>query len=261
MEQQRDAAKGEQVPEAHAYVETGGVPPRQPIFNLPTVLTFTVVLIAAVYAAETLLLGPEGRSAVLFYLAFTPLRYVYPLAEQGLEWLWTPITYSFLHGGIEHILFNTLWLLAFGTPVARRIGTFRYVLFWALSAAAAAFFHAGLHWGDQTILIGASGVVSALMGAACRFAFPVRGGFNRLYGHLYPRQTILGSFRNRTVAVFTGIWLLGNLLIAIGLPLVGAGDGAIAWDAHIGGFLFGFLMFGFFDPLPAHAAEEERHLD
>ncbi len=261
MEQQRDAVRGEQVPEvvAHDHAESG--PPRQPIFNLPTVLTLTVVLIVAVYAVETLLLGPEGRSAVLFHLAFTPLRYVYPLAEQGLEWLWTPVTYSFLHGGVEHILFNTLWLLAFGTPVVRRIGALRYVIFWALSAAAAAFFHAGLHWGDQTILIGASGVVSALMGAACRFAFPERGGLNRLYGHLYPRQSILGSFRYRTVAVFTGLWFVGNLLIAVGLPLVGGSDGAIAWDAHIGGFLFGFLIFGLFDPLPARNSQKEQPLD
>ncbi|MCJ8521248.1 membrane associated rhomboid family serine protease [Pseudorhizobium tarimense] len=236
-------------------------PQRQPVFNLPPALAVTIALIAVLYALESLLLGPEGQSAMLFYLAFTPLRYVYPLTEQGLEWLWTPVTYSLLHGGMEHILFNTLWLLAFGTPVVRRIGTIRYVLFWATSAAAAAFFHAALNWGDQTILIGASGVVSALMGAACRFAFPSRGGLNRLYGHLYPRQTILGSFRNRTVVVFTALWLLGNLLIAVGLPLVGGGEGAIAWDAHIGGFLFGFLLFGFFDPLPMRAwPDQEQRL-
>jgi len=143
-----------------------------------------------------------------------------------------------------------LWLTAFGAPVVRRIGTTRYVIFWILSAAAAAFFHAALHWGEQTVLIGASGVVSALMGAACRFAFPVRGGFDRTYGHLYPRQSILGALRNRTVAVFVAIWFVGNVLIAIGLPLFGQDAGQIAWDAHIGGFLFGYLLFGFFDPVP-----------
>lgn len=228
---------------------------RQPVFNLPRSLSLTMLLLGGLFAADAFLLGAQERSMLLFYLAFTPLRYVYPLAEQGLEWLWTPVTYSLLHGGIEHLLFNALWLLAFGAPVVRRIGTFRYILFWAMSAAASAFFHAALHWGDQTILIGASGVVSALMGAACRFAFPARGGFNRIYGHLFPRQSVLASFRNRTVAVFIAIWLAGNLLIAAGLPLVG-GAGEIAWDAHIGGFLFGFLLFGFFDPL--NPREDER---
>lgn len=258
MEQQRGPAGEEYLSPDQEHRDPGDPPPRQPMFNLPTALTITVALMVGIYGAETLLLGPDGQSVMLFYFAFTPLRYVYPLAEQGLEWLWTPVTYSFLHGGIEHILFNTLWLLAFGTPVVRRIGTVRYVIFWILSAAVAAFFHAWLHWGDRSILIGASGVVSALMGAACRFAFPARGGLDRLYGHLYPRQTILGSFRSRTVAVFITLWFLGNLLIAVGLPLVGGDAGAIAWDAHIGGFLFGFLLFGFFDPLPTRWKDPER---
>ncbi|WP_029618136.1 MULTISPECIES: rhomboid family intramembrane serine protease [Pseudorhizobium] len=232
--------------------------PPQPFFNLPGALTVTIALLAGIYFIDALLLDREARSMLLFYFAFTPLRYVYSLADQGLEWIWTPVTYSLLHGGIEHLLFNGLWLLAFGAPVVRRIGTFRYILFWILSAAAAAFFHAFLNWGDQTILIGASGVVSALMGAACRFAFPSRGGFNRIDGHLQPRQTILGSFRNRTVAVFTALWFFGNLMIAVGLPLIGAGAGEIAWDAHIGGFLFGFLLFGFFDPLPRYDEDAAR---
>ncbi|CAD7054045.1 rhomboid family intramembrane serine protease [Pseudorhizobium endolithicum] len=225
-------------------------PGRQPVFNLPGILVTSIAILCAFYLVESLFLGAQGREQMLFHMAFSPLRYVYPLAEQGLEWFWTPVTYSLLHGGIEHLLFNTLWLMAFGAPVARRIGVFRYVVFWMFSAAAGAFFHAAIHWGAPTVLIGASGVVSALMGAACRFAFPANGGFSRMNGHLYPRQSLLGALRNRTVAVFTGLWFLGNILIALGLPLVGASAGEIAWDAHIGGFLFGYLLFGLFDPEP-----------
>ncbi len=224
---------------------------KQPVFNLPGSLIFSLLLIVGIYLIDAYLLDDGLQSDVLIHFAFTPLRYVYPLSDQGFEWLWTPVTYSLLHGSIEHVGFNALWLAAFGAPVVRRIGTIRYVLFWILSAAAAAFFHAALHWGEQTVLIGASGVVSALMGAACRFAFPARGGYDRTFGHLYPRQTVLAAFRNRTVVIFTVMWLVGNVLIAVGMPLVGAGSGEIAWDAHIGGFLFGFLLFPLFDPLPA----------
>jgi membrane associated rhomboid family serine protease len=53
------------------------------------------------------------------------------------------------------------------------------------------------------------------------------------------------------------MWLFGNVLIAIGLPLMGADVGPIAWDAHIGGFLFGFLFFRLFDPLPAYIQVED----
>jgi len=222
----------------------------QPVFNLPRSLVVTLALLAGIYVIQEYLLDEDARAYFIVNLAFTPLRYAYPLAEQGFAWLWTPVTYSLLHGSIEHILFNALWLMAFGAPVVRRIGTFRYVVFWILSAVVSAFFHALLNWGNETLLIGASGVVSALMGAACRFAFPPRRGYDRTHGHLYPRQSILGAFRNRTVVIFTAMWLIGNLLIAFGVTLFGADMGPIAWDAHIGGFLFGFLLFGFFDPVP-----------
>ncbi|MBT9370136.1 rhomboid family intramembrane serine protease [Rhizobium sp. CSW-27] len=229
-------------------------PPSQPLFNLPTPLTVTLAILVLLYLVDAYLLNEDARSLVLFELAFTPLRYVYPLSQQGFEWLWTPVTYSLLHGSMEHIVFNALWLTAFGAPVVRRIGAARYVAFWITAAAASAFFHAALNWGQQTMLIGASGVVSALMGAACRFAFPkTGGGMRRMHAHVLPRQGIVSALRNRTVLVFTLLWFFGNVLIAFGLPLVGSDMGAIAWDAHIGGFLFGYLLFGLFDPLPSES--------
>ncbi|MGO7726397.1 hypothetical protein ACC675_37930, partial [Rhizobium ruizarguesonis] len=46
------------------------------------------------------------------------------------------------------------------------------------------------------------------------------------------------------------LWLVGNALIAVGIPLFGDSDQPIAWDAHIGGFVFGFLLFSLFDRAP-----------
>jgi membrane associated rhomboid family serine protease len=223
----------------------------QPVFNMPRSLVITLAVLLVIYVIWAYLLDDDAQTYVFVQFGFTPLRYAYPLFDQDLAWLWTPVTYSLLHGSLEHFGFNALWLAAFGAPVVRRIGPARYIVFWALSSAASAFFHAGLHWGEETVLVGASGVVSALMGAACRFAFPRDRGYDRIGGHLYPRQSILGSFRNRTVVIFTLVWLFGNVLIAIGLPLIGTDMGEIAWDAHIGGFLFGFLLFGLFDPVRA----------
>jgi membrane associated rhomboid family serine protease len=229
-----------------------------PIFNMPGSLVATLALLFGIYAVWAYLLDNDWQTFIVIQFGFTPLRYVHSLAQQDLAWLWTPVTYSLLHGSLQHIGFNALWLAAFGTPVIRRIGPVRYILFWVLSSTAAAFFHAALHWGQETILVGASGVVSALMGAACRFAFAGARGYDRLGGHLHPRQSILGSFRNRTVVIFTLMWLFGNILIALGLPLVGGDMGEVAWDAHIGGFLFGFLLFALFDPIPAGPARNRR---
>jgi membrane associated rhomboid family serine protease len=124
-----------------------------------------------------------------------------------------------------------------------------------LSAAAAewlAAVHAGVNWGQPTILIGASGVVSALMGSACRFAFGSSGRSIAHYTGFQPARLSIGEALSlRTVRVFIIVWFLGNIAIALGLPLFGDLAGTIAWDAHIGGFLFGFLLFGLFDPVPA----------
>lgn len=234
---------------------SGEKPPRrEPIFNFPPAITVSILILVALFLLQDYLLPESASEAFVISLAFSPVRYVYPLAEQNLEWLWTPLTYSLLHGGWEHLLFNGLWLAAFGTPVVRRIGTGRYVVFWILSAVAAAALHAALNWGDPTLLVGASGVISALMGGACRFAFPASGGtYNPRFGHLYPRQPLTVVFKNRTVAIFVLLWLFGNLVVGLGVPLFGDMEGNIAWDAHLGGFAFGFLCFGLFDPQPRRA--------
>jgi membrane associated rhomboid family serine protease len=227
-------------------------PQRNPVFNLPPILVATLALLAAIFLVQTYLLSPDAVEWFYYTFGFIPARYVTPLSQQGLEWLWTPVTYSLLHGGVEHIVFNALWLTAFAAPVVRRIGTARYLIFWILSSAASAFLHAALNWGEASLLIGASGVVSALMGAACRFAFPPdRRGPAMQQAHLNPRLSIVESIRSRTVMMFILFWFIGNILIAVGIPLIGDGSQAVAWDAHIGGFLFGFLLFAFFDRQPA----------
>ena len=239
------------IPDAEETAQSG-TPPKAPVFNLPGALVAIMAVLIAVHLVSFYVLSEEGYGWFIFTFGFIPLRYATELSQQGLEWLWTPVTYSFLHGGIEHILFNGLWLMAFGAPVLRRIGTARFILLWCISAAVSAFGHAFLHWGDVTVLIGASGVVSALMGAACRFVFPANGGrYHPAIGHRLPRQSILQALSNRTVLIFTLMWLFGNLLIAVGIPLMGDAGGEVAWDAHIFGFLLGFLFFALFDRKPA----------
>jgi membrane associated rhomboid family serine protease len=251
-----------QTAEPRTAYEPPARPPRTPVFNLPPALTATIALLALIYAVQALLLSDDAVDWLLFNFGFIPGRYSVPLAEQGPQLYWTPVTYSLLHGSVEHIVFNCLWLMAFGAPVVRRIGAFRYVIFWILSAVASAILHAVLNWGNMTLLIGASGVVSGLMGAACRFAFP---GDQRPMqpAHLNARLSIVQSMQSRTVLIFMLLWLVGNALIAVGIPLIGDGSQEIAWDAHIGGFVFGFLLFSFFDrepPRPAPAEEQESDL-
>lgn len=220
--------------------------PNPPIFNLPNVILLFLLIMVAIHVARDMLLSDEQNLQVLINGAFIPQRYLFSFSDQNLAYFTTPVTYSFLHGGYGHLAVNSLWLAAFGAVVARRLGAVRFVIFWVLSAIASAAFFAGLNWGQAVPVIGASGVVSALMGAAARFAFPLGGRFVREKAHFLPRQSFADVLQNRTVLIYVGFWFAISLLPAIGF---GASSDAstIAWEAHIGGFLFGFLLFDLFD--------------
>lgn len=227
---------------------------REPAFNLPGGLVAMLALLAVIHVLRAYVLSADANEFIFFQFAFIPARYAVPLAQQDLAWLWSPVSYSLLHGSWEHLIFNVFWMVAFGAPVVRRIGPSRFLLFWCISAAAAVAPHLAMHWGETIFLIGASGVVSALMGAAARFVFSPSGRISRQFAHLNRRLTIRQSLSNRSVLVFSVIWFLTNFLIGFG-QIFGdiGGGGIIAWEAHIGGFVFGFLCFPLFD-----VAAEER---
>ncbi|MBB4187882.1 membrane associated rhomboid family serine protease [Sinorhizobium terangae] len=232
---------------AETDTESETVRVREPAFNLPAGLTGILLFLIAVHAVRTYLLSEAADQELILNFAFLPVRYTLPLSEQGLVWLWTPVTYSFLHGSWDHLIFNIFWMVAFGAPVVRRIGMARLAVFWCLSAAAAVALHTAFHWGEIVVVVGASGVVSGFMGAAARFVFSPSGRISRQFAHLNRRLSLTETLANRSVLVFTGIWFLTNFLVGLGMFSVG-GAGSVAWEAHIGGFLFGFLLFGLFDP-------------
>ncbi|THV13540.1 rhomboid family intramembrane serine protease [Rhizobium rhizophilum] len=226
-----------------------------PIFNLPTGILAALGIVIGIYVLQDFVFSERTNQWVAVEFGFSPIRYLYPLGEQSLAWLWTPVSYSLLHGSFEHLAFNSLWLAAFGTPVCRRIGEVRFLLFWIVSSIAAAALHAVVNWGEPSLMVGASGVISALMGAACRFAFGDRQRVHARLADREPRLLSIGqALSDRTVRVFVIVWFLGNVAIAFGLPMMGADSAAIAWDAHIGGFLLGFFCFALFDPHSRKAA-------
>jgi membrane associated rhomboid family serine protease len=227
---------------------------REPAFNLPAPLVVMSALLVGIHLARVYIVASNEDAELIFNFAFLPARYTHPLAEQGLAWLWSPVTYSFLHGGWEHLIFNLFWMVAFGAPVVRRIGTARFAVFWVLSAIAAIALHLVFHWGAMSVVIGASGVVSGLMGAAARFVFSPSGRVSRQFAHLNRRLGLIEALSNRSVLVFTGIWFITNFIVGIG-SLFAIGGAPIAWEAHVGGFLFGFLLFGLFDRPRARAPD------
>lgn len=226
----------------------------EPALNVPPFVAALALAMIAIHAIRSQLLNDDQNIWSLLLFAFIPARFGvmsadYPVA---LAALWTPLTYAFLHADWVHLAMNLLWLAAFGSPLARRIGTLRMALFTMLTAVSGAALHLAFFTGDGVPMIGASAIVSGCMGAAARFAFQpnlrvnFRGGLN-VDG---PALTLVQSFSDARFLGFVGVWLALNLLFGTGFVALGEEPRSIAWQAHVGGFLAGLLCFSLFDPKP-----------
>src|ERR1700691_1083412 len=254
----------ESSPELPPELQPG--PPREPILTLPGALTAYVLLLAVIHLR--VLLPPELENWTIDAFGFIPKRYDSTLLAidfpggEGAK-IWTFVTYSLLHANLSHIGFNVLWLLPFGSALARRFGAIRFFLFMAVTAAAGALAHLVTHEHAVAPMIGASASVSGTMAAAIRFAF-VRGSFlsfNRGDADAaarVPALSLLHALRNTRVLGFLAIWFGVNIIFGIGSIAIGADGASVAWQAHIGGFLAGLMLFSLFDPVPRaapHAAD------
>ncbi|UGV27296.1 rhomboid family intramembrane serine protease [Rhodopseudomonas boonkerdii] len=233
-------------------------PPREPILTLPGALTAYIGLLAAIHIVRALLpVDLEYWTIELF--GFIPKRYDQTLLSMpfpggtGAE-IWTFVTYSLLHANLSHIGFNILWLLPFGSALARRFGAVRFFLFMAMTAIAGAAAHLVTHEHELAPMIGASASVSGAMAAAIRFAF-VRGSFlsfNRGDADQAARVPALPLFqalRDPRVIGFLAVWFGVNIIFGMGSIAVGSEGATVAWQAHIGGFFAGLLLFSLFDPI------------
>jgi len=221
---------------------------RPPIFNLPAVVSGLIGLIIAVHVARTYALDDGGNTNLLVWMAFIKLRLEEAGALPGgwLPLIWTPVTHAFLHAGWEHLLINSAWLVVFGTPVAQRYKGAMFLLIFAVGAAAGAIVFAIFSGSTIGVLVGASGGISALTGAAVRFIFqPLITVRDPETGEIVAAgrksATIREMFSERRARAFVLVWLGLNLLVPFLPGLMGGVDVQIAWQAHIGGFLAGLF--------------------
>lgn len=233
------------IPDEKTTGHTDGLPRRrEPMFNIPGVLTATVAVLVIIHVIRAFILTPEFDQWLISVAAFIPARYLHPVGDQSvIGYFAGPLSYSLLHGGWAHLGSNALFLVIFATPLTARIGPYRFAVLWIAAAVASAFFLAVLTGFEFSLLIGASGVVSATAGASCRFVVPLLGSGRMEAARYAPRLGLVEALTRRSVIVFVVIWLLFNVVLA------GVDNTAnIAWQAHLGGFLFGYLTFGLFDP-------------
>jgi membrane associated rhomboid family serine protease len=234
---------------------------REPAFNVPSIIVGLIALLAVIHLVRTELLTPFQDNYLLGLFAFDPVRYestVLPFAGLpggfGAQ-VWTFFTYALIHGSWLHFGVNAIWLLPFGSAVARRFGTWRFIAFFAVTAAAGAVAHFIAYAGVNAPVIGASAAISGTMAGAMRFAFQPGGPLHFLRtgedaDYRVPAIPLTGVFRDPRVLMFLGVWFGINLLFGATSLSIGA-NGAheiVAWQAHIGGFVAGLLLFSWFDP-------------
>ena len=138
----------------------------------------------------------------------------------------------FLHANFIHIVGNLWSFWIFGNNVEDKLGKTRFILFLTLSGFLSVLGHAIINQNNINPIVGASGIVSALMGA---------------YLYLFPNARLLvlvpfGIFFPTTIKAkyFMIFWLLSQLLIALQTS-------NICWEAHISGFIFGFFILKIFN--------------
>jgi membrane associated rhomboid family serine protease len=226
-----------------------GEPARQPIFNLPLIVAALCGLLLAIQLADSLVLNQWEREQLLTWFAFVPYRAIEPLEIPGGFWplLWTPVTHAFLHAGWEHVILNTVWLAIFATPVAQRYGARRLLILFLGGAAAGAAAFAATTLPQLQVLVGASGGVAALTGAAVRFIFqPLQVGVHPETGERIVLGRRLASIaevlRHPTARIFTLMWIVLNGIVPLLPIMMGGMEVQVAWQAHLGGFAFGFLL-------------------
>lgn len=217
---------------------------REPVFNLASVVLFFIVACVGIHLLRLYALDDEQDFWLIVQGAFIPIRYSgeFPIDVYAFT---SPVSYSLLHGSIEHLAVNMIWLAAFGSPLANRIGAARFVLFWIVTSVAAAGLHYVIYPTSQAPLIGASGAISGMMGAAARFGFRIgRSGARPAFGGpVLPIATVLTM---RSTVAFLAVWMAINLVTGL-VGFVPGEESQIAWEAHIGGFVVGFFFVSVFD--------------
>jgi len=201
---------------------------RFPIVNL--------ALIVACFAVWLLYEVPSLDRAVA-HASFYPCT-VDDSCDGPLPWGVSWFTAMFMHGSWDHILGNMLFLFVFGKNVEDAFGHVRYLVFYVAGGLAATVAQtamtllAGTTADARVPNLGASGAIAAVLGA---------------YFVLYPTSQVRGLVGFWPVRIsawfFLGFWFLYQLFEAnFGLFESQANGGGVAFFAHVGGFVFGYLV-------------------
>jgi membrane associated rhomboid family serine protease len=157
--------------------------------------------------------------------------------EAPVPWAISWVTAMFMHGSWDHLLGNMLFLAIFGKNVEDAFDRLRYLAFYVAGGLAATVLQAAMTLGLGTDaeagvpMLGASGAISAVLGA-----------FLVLYPHARIKTLVLVFFVHIPAWLYLGGWFLYQLVEARDSLITASGGGGVAFFAHVGGFVFGWVV-------------------
>ena len=190
-------------------------------------VTMAIALVTAAAWLLLALLGLDEWAAIGG--GFLPARLAYG-GDAGMVPFWlTPLTATLIHAGFVHVAFNLLILVFCGRPVEAVLGPAGLAILYLVGAYAAAGAQYALDPLSVTPMVGASGAVSAVIGA---------------YAMLFGRNKV--KIANQRLALWlNALWLMAAwvaLQVIVGVGLTATSGIQVAVAAHVGGFLAGILL-------------------
>ncbi|MBK8502907.1 MAG: rhomboid family intramembrane serine protease [Saprospiraceae bacterium] len=173
-------------------------------------------------------LTPEGLTIFLDHFSTIPL-YI----GEGHH-LGTLLSSMFLHGSIVHLLGNMMFLWVFADNIEATIGNFTFVLFYLAGGVLASLAHVYFNLGSDVPSLGASGAISAVLGAYL-IMFPRSRIKVIVFLIIFVRQISM------TALAFLGLWIVLQVVGTVQSSSTLEGSG-VAWFAHLGGLGFGLVM-------------------
>ncbi|MEM1381797.1 MAG: rhomboid family intramembrane serine protease [Pseudomonadota bacterium] len=231
-----------------------------PIFNVPSPIGTIVLWTSLAFFVSLTVPSPTGRGLLVDDFSFVPVEFLARIESGAFLSALVPLFgHIFMHGNLGHLALNMVWLVVFGSGIARRLcveggnpddrahNVLVFVAFYLSCGVAGAV--AQFLWNPiETIgLVGASGAISGLMAGTLRFALRLFVPLGAEYGRLAPvnaRPVLLAS------VVYIGLNIATGIAGAFGVESAAI----IAWQAHVGGFVFGLVAFPLFDRLARRPA-------
>lgn len=209
--------------------------------RITPIVTISLIVASTLIFFYQISLGFEGGQLFVYRYGAIP-AVVFGHESLPREVMAIPASFSlmtsmFLHGGFLHLIGNMLYLWIFGNNIEDAMGHGRFILFYLITGIVAAMSHAMIDSNSVVPMIGASGAISGILGA---------------YLLLYPRAHVLVvvpiwifiRFFYVPAGFVLAFWFMLQLIS--GTASVGSGGGGVAWFAHIGGFIAGMVLIGFF---------------